>query len=77
MAAVIIANWRRDHEFVIIDTANPNTLTLPLTLNTNDARHSDWPPIDKLAEIVNIIELNIQIFYVRSCVGNTAVVPCF
>jgi len=20
---VIIANWRRDHEFVIIDTANP------------------------------------------------------
>jgi len=30
---------------------NPNTLTLPLTLNSNDARHSDRPPIDKLAAV--------------------------
>jgi len=31
----------------LTQNSNPNTLTLPL--NTNAARHSDWPRIDKLA----------------------------
>jgi len=33
---------------------NPYTLNLPLTLNTNDARNTEWPLIDNLADECSI-----------------------